>query len=585
MVTDKSQIYEYIKEKQLSQAETSLQELCKTHSSDPEIFYLLGQTLGLMGRLDEAAAAFRRVIELQPSVAVGYGSLGSVLHRLGRFAEAADCLEKACEILPEDEGYHLELVECLEHAGRRQDAFQECHKLLDRHPEFGRGYQVLGTLCFCAQQYRSAIENYSKALEYSPELPGAHVDLGKVFTTLGEFDRARQHYETVLNNNPGHLGAIAGLAILHERCGETEEAYRVVRRVVEAGHRQTTIANVYANICHRFDDCDEAVKYAESTLESLAESVRWERKVLHFTLGRRYDKLGEYDKAFRHYQQANSQFPINYDPAAHTDLVTRIIQTFSPVHMMSAPRASSRSSRPVFIVGMPRSGTSLMEQVIGSHPEVAPGGELENISDMISLDSGIIGRQGGYPGGVPKLTGAQLDTLAETYYSSLREISADARYVTDKMPHNFMALGLIAQLFPGARVIHCMRDPLDTCLSIYFQDFTRHHDYAVDLENIGTHYRQYLRLMRHWRNVLDIPMIEVDYRDMIENQASTVSRLLEFCDLEWNAACLDFHQSKRVVNTASYSQVTQPIYRKSVERWRHYEPYLDKLKAALERDY
>lgn len=584
-MVDKALINDCLERKEFVRAEALLQDYCFEHPADPESFYLLGQTLAQMGRFADAELAFRKVIKVQPDAAVGYGSLGSILHQSGRQKEAVEALQKACEILPDDEGYRLLLIECLEQVGRRQDAFQECYKLLEQNPDLGRGYFVLAVLCFCSQQYADAIKNYQLALQYSPDLYDAHVGLGKVYTTIGEVAQARRHYEQVLKEKPDHVESIAGLAILHERCGEMDEAYQKVRSVVDRGHHLTTIANVYTNICGQFDDCEQAVQYAEATLDGLSENARYERKVLHFSLGRRYDKSGDYDKAFEHYQLANSKFPLNYDPAAHTDLVTSIIQTFSPAYMMAAPRASNNSSRPIFIVGMPRSGTSLVEQIVSSHAEVVAAGELEDISDMISKASGVIAAKGGYPLGVPRLTAAQLDVLAGSYHAHLQQISADAKHITDKMPHNFMALGLIAQLFPGARIIHCVRDPLDTCLSIYFQDFTRHHDYAVDLRNIGTHYRQYQKLMNHWHNVLDIPMVEVEYRKLILEQEKTTRDLLDFCELVWDAACMNFHDSKRVVHTASYSQVTQPIYQQSVERWRHYERYLDDLKAALERDY
>ena len=585
LIEDKARVYRYIESKDFTGAERLLRACCRERPSDPELFYLLGQSLGPQGRLEEAAQAFQRVVELQPEAAVGHGSLGSVLLRLGRASEAAHYLGQACRLLPDDEGYSLDLIECLERAGRRQDAFQECHRLLARHPECAQGHFALGSLSFCAQQYAQAIKHYSRALDCSPGFVDAHIGLGKVLTTIGDYERARRHYATALEQRPEHLETLGGLAILHERCGEQEAAYELVRRVAGRGIGSAAIANVYLNICHQFSDCEAAVDYAESTLASLGEDARWERKALHFGLGRRCDKLGRYERAFYHFELANRQFPINYEPATHTDLVSHVIRVFSPSYMMSAARATNCSDRPLFIVGMPRSGTSLMEQVLASHAEVAAGGELEFISDTISLDSGPIGRQGGYPAGVSQLTVAQLDAIAADYHELLEKISPDARRVTDKMPHNFMALGLIAQLFPGARIIHCRRHPLDTCLSIYFQDFTRHHDYAVDLENIGTHYRQYVKLMAHWKNVLDIPMIEIDYEDMVEDQEVTVRRVLEFCGLDWDPACLEFHKSGRRVNTASYSQVTQPVYRRSLERWRHYEAHLDALKAALERDF
>jgi len=585
VMTDKTAIYQYLEQKKFDRAEALLQTWCRRHPTDPESTYLLGQIRAKTGRLAEAETAFRRVIALQPEAAVGYGGLGTVLRTLGRFTEAAEVLQKACGLLPGDEGYRLELIDSLQKSGRRGDAFHECRRLVAEHPESGRGYFALATLCHSADQHEQAIDNYQLALKHAPDLLEAHKGLAEAYGTRGERALARQHFERVLREKPDHLAASAGLATLHERSGELDRAYETVRHVVDTGRRDATIAHVYTNICQRFDDCMRAVEYAESTLTALDASARQQRRVLHFALGRRYDRMGRYDEAFTHFREANSQLPVNYDPAAHVDFVTGIIQTFSPAYMMRAVRASNRSDQPVFIVGMPRSGTSLVEQVIGSHPEIAAGGELEDVSNMLSRIPTLLDGKTGYPWGVPDITKPQLDKLATDYLAHLHRISADASRVTDKMPHNFLALGLICQLFPGARVIHCRRDPLDTCLSIYFQSFLRQHDYAGDLEHIGTHYRQYLRLMRHWRNVLDIPVIEVEYRNMVDNLEAEARRLLAFCGLDWDPACLAFHASERIVHTASYSQVRQPIYRHSVERWRHYERHLDGLKAALERDY
>jgi hypothetical protein len=230
---------------------------------------------------------------------------------------------------------------------------------------------------------------------------------------------------------------------------------------------------------------------------------------------------------------------------------------------------------------MPRSGTSLVEQILASHPQVFGAGELRNVGNLVSKMTPMLDAQQGFPRCTHKLTQHIANTLAQEYLGALDALSPDAVRVTDKMPHNFMYLGIINLLFPGARVIHCTRHPLDTCLSIYFQYFNASHAYAYDLEQIGTHYREYERLMAHWRQVLDIPMLEVSYEELVTSPEEMIPKLVEFCGLEWDPACLRFYEKKRFVNTASYDQVRQPLHPKSIGRWKHYEQSLGALKSVL----
>jgi len=245
------------------------------------------------------------------------------------------------------------------------------------------------------------------------------------------------------------------------------------------------------------------------------------------------------------------------------------------------PRASVRSDRPVFIVGMPRSGTSLIEQILASHPQVFGAGELTDIVRLpLSLHT-MLGTERKYPQCLSLLTQDRIDTFAQHYLDKLASLSPDASRVIDKMPGNFMHLGFIELLFPDARIIHCMRDPLDTCLSCYFQDFSRSHPYSYDLENLGAFYNEYRKIMQHWRSVLSIPMYEIQYEELVADQEMKSRELVEFCGLEWDERCLNFHETKRYVGTASYDQVRQPMYKKSAGRWKNYENRIDVLKKSL----
>jgi hypothetical protein len=234
---------------------------------------------------------------------------------------------------------------------------------------------------------------------------------------------------------------------------------------------------------------------------------------------------------------------------------------------------------------MPRSGTSLVEQILAAHPRVSGGGELTCISDIIKNLPHEVGQKKGWPDCAHNIRQNDVNRLARRYLDQLDAVSKTAEHVTDKMPHNFFELGLIQLLFPAAQVIHCKRDSMDTCLSIYFQNFLGGHDYAKNLYHIGTHYHQYQRLMEHWRHYLSIPVLDVQYEDLVRDPEPVVRRMLEHCKLEWYEGCLEFHKVKRLVSTASYDQVRQPIYTRSIGRWRHYERHLDELKNGLERGF
>jgi hypothetical protein len=298
----------------------------------------------------------------------------------------------------------------------------------------------------------------------------------------------------------------------------------------------------------------------------------------HFALGKICDDQRDFATAFRHYDAANrlERRHARFDRAAHARAVDAAIKTFTTDFFASRAALGSASSRPVFIIGMPRSGTTLVEQILARHSRVFGAGELEfwmrqyarlGVSSIVQLDRD------------------RSSALAAAYLAELEGLDASADFVTDKMPHNFLCLGLVHLVFPSARIVHCRRNPVDTCLSIYFQKFTRAHGYASDLDDLAFYYREYLRLMDHWRAVLPSAILhEVRYEDLVTHQEATSRALLAELEWTWEDRCLDFHSSDRRVATPSDWQVRQPIYRDSLDRWRRYAPYIAPL-LPLADDY
>ncbi|MCZ6837904.1 MAG: sulfotransferase [Alphaproteobacteria bacterium] len=308
-----------------------------------------------------------------------------------------------------------------------------------------------------------------------------------------------------------------------------------------------------------------------------------DRSVFNFALGKCFNDIQDYDAAFRHYEIANelSGKSRGFDLATLTDEFDRLISTFTPEFFEAQTSPGSDSERPVFILGMPRSGTTLVEQIIASHPLVFGAGGLMTINRVswnlpAALKSGTP-----YPECVALMDEKLVEKVASGCLKELGELSDDAARVTDKMPNNFRHVGLIARLFPRARIIHCQCNPMDICLSCYFLDFRGRLDFAYDLTHLGQYYRQYERLMAHWKKVSPIPILDVRYEDLIADPENVSRRMIDYCGLEWDDACLAHDETERPVMTASHWQARQPIYQTSVERWRRYETHLGPLKAAL----
>lgn len=337
-----------------------------------------------------------------------------------------------------------------------------------------------------------------------------------------------------------------------------------------------------AAVAKRLDQCQMAISLAEEMLVRSRLSDD-EKQRLHFAAGKLYDSVDRYQEAFEHYHQANALYRGKFSCETLGKMVNDSISLFKPGRMGKMPVAQSVSNRPVFIVGMPRSGTSLVEQILASHPQVFGAGELNDINQFANCMQARLGTMSTYPACLEKVTLDVLEELTRDYIDRLYALNASGLRVTDKMPHNFLHLGMIAMLFPSARIIHIQRDPMDTCLSIYFQQFNNLHSYAHDLSDLGYYYMAYKKLMAHWRSVLNLPLLEIHYEDLVADPDTWIPRLVEFCGVEWDEKCIRFHETKRPVNTPSTEQVREPMYSRSVGRWRHYETQLQPLKAALEK--
>jgi tetratricopeptide (TPR) repeat protein len=431
----------------------------------------------------------------------------------------------------------------------------------------------IGNILALLGDYTSAIQAFKHAINLAPLEVDAYTNLANIYNANSDLDEAEKIYNVILNIKPNHAPAVSGIATILEKRGEYEVAYNLLKPILQASDPDITAVAAFSSIARHIKEENKAIKYIALKLHKRKTANHY-RVALLFGLGDLYHRIRDYDSAFRSVFQGARLRGNSYNPKQAEKLVDDIITTFSKDFLRSAPKSEIYSGKPLFILGMPRSGTTLTEQIISSHPDVFGAGEILDLSRIIE-------RIQGYPASVRNLDVTTLSQFASGYLNSLHELSASAKYVTDKLPINFLNLGMIELLFPGARVVHCARNPMDTCLSCYFQLFTHANEFSYDLENLGHFYALYQKLMAHWENVLSIRYYDQSYEELVYNQHESSRKLIDFCGLEWDEKCIDFHQSGRVIKTASYYQVRQPMYKQAIDKWRKYEKHLGPLKNAL----
>ena len=422
-------------------------------------------------------------------------------------------------------------------------------------PDQAEGYSLLGTLY--TEMGRDAEAQYQQALALEPEHTDALVGLGNLCMENGDMVRAEHLFQQAVSIDPDNIGARFHLTQVKKVSADDAN----FAALVQTAKKLQTAEGV------------------DSLPSSKAIS-------LHFALGKCYEDNKNYAQAFPHFMEGCrlKRESFEYDAVQNHQQFIDLMQMFdqSTLDRLRDARSSLKNAAttPIFVLGMPRSGTTLIEQIIASHPELYGAGELPDLMEILQYDAD--GKGLGFPYNLANLTSAIIPQLAAEYLSRLQQRAPGSRYITDKMPANFYAVGLIHLMLPHAKIIHVNRNPVDTCVSCFTRLFHRKQYSTYDLAELGQHYADYARLMQHWRKVLPRgAFLEVSYEDIVANLEAEARRLIAYCGLEWNDACLSFYNTNRAIRTASVMQVRQPIYTSSVERWRLYEAYLTPLLEAL----
>jgi tetratricopeptide (TPR) repeat protein len=554
----------------------------KVHPGHPEAWVNLGNALRAIDKTDEAISAFQRAIKLKPDMVLAHTELARLLMDLGRNEAAVSHCEAAVAINPCFMPARVQLAIALRCAGRLADAARQWSQIIALAPNRAESYYVLGVQFRDMGQLPLSLRCHNKALALKPDIPEFLCAKGATLIFLNRADEALECFKRAETISLGMADALTGIGWALRSLGRFDEADKYSQKV-----RDLNPADVraYKHVSSEGKGLEaEEEKHLAAVLERDHTSSD-ARITAGFGLGRLLDKAGRYDEAFARYTAANAlvreiwpKMAEQFDVDRFTARIEGLIERYRDRTSFEPSDFSNMSELPVFVVGMPRSGTTLVEQICASHSRVFGAGEL---GDIFRLDNSLNRLE--LAGSTERLH-ESARRLAKEHVVMLHGTAKGAHRVVDKMPDNILNVGLIARLFPRARIIWCSRDNRDTALSCYFQMFVPGAlHFSYDLDDCGHRARLIERLARHWMSVVPDRIMEVNYEALTEDLEGQSRRLIEFLGLEWESACTEFHRTERPVSTVSYWQVRQPLYRSSVGRWRKYERHLGPLFAALDQ--
>jgi tetratricopeptide (TPR) repeat protein len=561
----------------LSEAEGLYRRVLRLSPDHVQALFNLGLVRVRQGGLDDAVALFVRALKQKPDFAEAHNALGIVLRTGGREQEALAHYAAALAINPDYAEVENNIGLALQAGGRHADALEHFGKAIALAPDYFEAESNAGAAARALHRHAEAVGHYRAALAIKPQSADAHSNLGAALQLFGQHDQALSEFEQALALTPGLAAAWHGRGAVLRTLGRLDEARRSIEQAIALAPRR---AEFYRSLAEtkRFVAGDPHCTLIEALARDAASLSADEQTHLHFALGKIYADLGDNGRGFEHLLQGNAlkRRQIAYDEAATAAYFERIQSLFGTTVMQERAGQGDPSPVPIFIIGMPRSGTTLVEQILASHPQVHGGGELADFEAAVAA----LGRG---PEGVPANIGAaELRRIGAHYLAAVTPRAPGAQRITDKMPADFRFAGLIHLALPNARLIHMRRDPVDTCLSCFSLLFGGDQLFAYDLAELGRFYRAYEKLMAHWRQVLPSGvMLEVRYEELVDDFERQAHAILAHCDLEWNDACRDFYNTERPVHTASAAQVRQPLYRSSVGRWRPSDAVLRPLLDAL----
>jgi tetratricopeptide (TPR) repeat protein len=568
------------------EAEPYVHRAIQENPNSDATFYNYGVILKALKRFDEAIEQFSRALAINSSVPDTFNARGGVYLELEQPESALADFDKALSLNPQsiDALVNKARATPKENAGT---ALRLAEQALALQPNHALAWLARGNALNDLKRYDDAIESFARALALQPDLAQAWLGRGDALRDLRRLVDAKAAYEKALSLKPDLAPAHDALGALLLETGRIDDAVLAIKKAIEL---DPTVTNFYLNLAsaRKFKAGDPELAVMENVAAASPRMSKEKRTILDFALGRAYADIRDYRRSFQHLLAANAahRSSLNYNVAETTSYFEDIEKTFTRDLIAAKSGAGVPSPRPIFIIGMPRSGSTLLEQILSSHPSVAAAGEVaaftSAVNDVIAASSPANTDPPSYPAFVPSLSASTAKAIGDKYLALLAELAPDKERATDKMLGNFAHAGLIHLTLPNAIILHTARNPLDSCISCFSLKFKGSHDYTYDLAELGRYYKSYQRLMQHWHDVLPPGRIlDVQYEEVVADLEGQARRIIAHCGMPWDDRCLAFHKNDRAVRTASLTQVRQPIYKSSVNRWREYEEFLGPLLKEL----
>lgn len=513
-------------------------------------WHILGLIAYEVGKLPLAAELIAKAISINDRVSLYHRNLGELYRRLGRLDEAVAAGKRAVELAPNDLDAHYNLGLALTDKGEWEPAIRAYLRALELNPGHGLSWNNLGAALEKQGNLPEAEAAYAKAVALNPKHAEAQNNLGAIYSAQGRLEDAGCCFEGSIKAAPDFIEPHFNLSSLKTYCED-----------------------------------DPHLLYLERNLDKAANMPAQARIRYWFALGKAREDVGRYAEAFAAYAEGNrlQHELLPCDEARADELLARVQAVFTRDFFEARKDVKGCDKAPIFIVGMPRSGTTLLEQILSSHPAVHGAGELLDMNEVIASAAGHSGQR--FPDFVPSLAPDDFMQLGKAYAERVWKLAPDAQRITDKMPANFFYIGMIRLMLPNAKILHAMRDPMDSCFSCYSRLFNDSMEFAYDLGTLGRYYVRYIKLMQHWHSVLPAgTILDLRYEDMVADTEGQARRILDYLELPWDDNCLAFHQNKRHVKTASVAQVRKPIYKTSVARWQRFATHLAPL-LEIVQDY
>ena len=543
-----------------------------------------GNALRQLRRLDEAERDYRHAIELKPTYAEAYNNLGSVLRDLERPTEAEVAYRKALSLRPGYIDGMNNLILALKDLKKFDEGLAVAEQVLRIQPNNADALCYAGSIYIELKNVDKALELINRSLVIDPKKPETYNMLGRAYFEANKPDKSLEAYQRAIMLKPSFSDPYNNMGNALKELGRFDEALVAFDKTLEL---TPDSYGAYVNLVDtkKFRSNDDAHLIAMEKYAAKFDTMPEERQMhLHYALGKAYDDLKRYDDAFDNLKKGSAQKrkTISYNESDVLGYFERIKQAITKDVIASHSGQGVAGNLPIFVLGMPRSGTTLAEQIIASHPRVRGAGELRDFNETVTSVRDSKGNQAPFPEFLPVLKGDELRKIAETYMRKLAKHAPKAERITDKMPSNFYFAGLIHLAMPNAKIIHTNRNPVDTCVSCFSKLFAGEQSQTYELAELGRYYRAYHDLMQHWRDVLPKgAFLDIQYEEVVADTEGQARRILDYCGLEWDPCVLDFHKNERPIKTASASQVRKPIYSSSVARWKNYESHLGPLLAEL----